>query len=217
MVDVYAAGSRFYDALSGERCVYRAGRTSGVALLDLRPGDTVLDLGCGTGLNFAPLIAAVGPTGTVIGLDRSAQMLRVAARRVSAKGWSNVRLVEADATTFDPARVTSSLPAAAGGLVDAVFSSYAMSVFKNWPRAWDRARSVLRPDGRACIVDMQLPEGRFRVFAPIARLAARVGGADLAAHPWTAIERNGQDVRSASVRGGHIRIVAGTIPGEVDR
>jgi len=42
--------------------------------------------------------------------------------------------------------------------------------------------------------------------------AARVGGADLDARPWTAIERDGVNVQSASLRGGHIRVVAGTIP-----
>jgi demethylmenaquinone methyltransferase/2-methoxy-6-polyprenyl-1,4-benzoquinol methylase len=212
MANVYRTSAHVYDALSGERCVYRAGRESGVALLNLRPGDTVLDVGCGTGLNFALLVGAVGPTGTVIGLDRSAEMLAMAHRRVDANGWTTVRVVQADATMFDPVQIIAGLPATAGGLVDAVFSSYAMSVFDNWHPAWDRMRALLRPGGRACIVDMQLPSGVHRVFAPLVRVAAAVGGADLGARPWTAIEQDGVDVRSVSVRGGHIRVVAGTIP-----
>lgn len=212
MANVYEAAARFYDALSGERLVYRAGRESGVALLGLRPGDTVLDVGCGTGLNFGLLADAVGPAGTVIGLDSSPEMLRMARRRVEANRWSTVHLVEADATTFDPAQVTNELPRAAGGLVDSVFSSYAMSVFNDWHPAWDRMRALLRPGGRACIVDMQLPTGIHRVFAPLVRLAVAVGGADLHARPWAVIEREGVDVRSASLRGGHIRVVAATIP-----
>lgn len=212
MANVYETAAHVYDALSGERCLYRAGRESGVALLTLRPGDTVLDVGCGTGLNFALLVGAVGPTGTVIGLDRSAEMLAMAHRRVDANGWKTVRVVQADATRFDPDQIATGLPATADGLVDAVFSSYAMSVFDNWHPAWDRMRALLRPGGRACIVDMQLPTGVYRVFAPLARLAAAVGGADLDARPWTVIERDGVDVRSVSVRGGHVRVVAGTIP-----
>jgi ubiquinone/menaquinone biosynthesis C-methylase UbiE len=212
MPNVYKTAAHLYDALSGERCVYRAGRETGVALLNLRPGDTVLDVGCGTGLNFALLVDAVGPTGTVIGLDRSAEMLAMAHRRVDANGWTTVRVIEADATTFDPVQIITGLPATADGLVDAVFSSYAMSVFDNWHPAWDRMRALLRPGGRAGIVDMQLPSGAHRVFAPLVRVAAAVGGADLGARPWTAIERDGVDVRSVSVRGGHIRVVAGTIP-----
>jgi len=100
----------------------------------------------------------------------------------------------------------------AGGLVDAVFSSYAMSVFDNWHPAWDRMRALLQPGGRACTVDMQLPSGVYRVFAPLVRLVAAVGGADLDARPWTVIERDGVDVRSVSVRGGHLRVVAGAFP-----
>ncbi|MCY7289194.1 MAG: methyltransferase domain-containing protein [Cryobacterium sp.] len=212
MANVYEAAARFYDALSGERAVYRAGRRSGVALLELRPGDTVLDLGCGTGLNLALLVDAVGPLGAVVGLDRSPQMLEMARRRVEANGWTSVRLVEADATTFDPSEVANRLPEATEGLIDAVFSSYAMSVFDDWHPAWDRMRVLLRPGGRACIVDMQLPVGRARVFSPLIRLAAVVGGSDLAARPWTVLERDGVQVRSESVRGGHIRVVAATIP-----
>ena len=211
MANVYGAAARFYDAFSGERVVYRAGRECGVALLGLRPGDTVLDLACGTGLNFALLVDAVGPTGAVIGLDCSREMLEMARRRVKTNGWTNVRLIEADATTFDPIVVMEEL-SAAGGRVDGVFSSYAMSVFTDWHPAWERMRALLRPGGRACIVDMQPPTKIYRVFSPLARIAAALGGADLKARPWIIIKREGVDVRSASVRGGHIRVVAATIP-----
>ena len=212
MATVYEAAARFYDAFSGEGLVYSAGRQRGIALLGLRPGDTVLDLGCGTGLNFALLVAAVGPTGTVIGLDRSANMLKVARSRVEENGWASVRLIEADATTFDPALVAADLPAAAYGHVDAVFSSYALSVIGNWPPAWKRMRALLKPGGRAGIVDMQLPVGRGRLFSPLARLFASLGGADLTTRPWTVLEREGVQVQSETVRGGHIRVVVGTIP-----
>ncbi|MDH6237101.1 methyltransferase domain-containing protein [Cryobacterium sp. CG_9.6] len=212
MANVYETGARFYDALSGERIIYRAGRERGVALLNLRPGDTVLDLGCGTGLNFDLLVRAVGPSGRVIGLDRSPQMLKVARRRLEVKGWSCVRLIEADAASFDPQQVADQLPADSGDRVDAVFSSYAMSVFDDWRPAWERMRAVLRPDGRAAIVDMQLPSGAARVFSPLVRFVTAVGGANLEARPWTVIERHAVDIQSSSLRGGHIRVVAGTIP-----
>jgi demethylmenaquinone methyltransferase/2-methoxy-6-polyprenyl-1,4-benzoquinol methylase len=208
----YGAGARFYDAFSGEGLAYGAGRRRGVALLGLRRGDTVLDLGCGTGLNLPLLVAAVGPTGRVIGLDRSVGMLAMARRRVAINKWACVRFVEADATTFDPALVAAELPAGSHGLVDAVFASYALSVIGDWPPVWQRMRALLKPDGRAGIVDMQLPVGRARIFSPLARVAASLGGADLSARPWTALEREGVQVRSESVRGGHIRVVAATIP-----
>src|SRR5664279_5581579 len=68
-----------------------------VAQLPARPGDTVLDVGCGTGLCLPLLQDKVGATGRIVGIDASEQMLQVAADRVAAHGWSNVRLVAAPA------------------------------------------------------------------------------------------------------------------------
>jgi ubiquinone/menaquinone biosynthesis C-methylase UbiE len=64
-----------------------------VALLPARPGDTVLDVGCGTGLCIPLLRDKVGPTGTIVGIDASEQMLRVAGDLVTARRWLNVRLL----------------------------------------------------------------------------------------------------------------------------
>ena len=68
-----------------------------VEQLPVRAGDTVLDVGCGTGLCLPMLQDKVGPTGTIVGIDASEQMLQVAADRVTAHGWDNVRLVAAPA------------------------------------------------------------------------------------------------------------------------
>jgi ubiquinone/menaquinone biosynthesis C-methylase UbiE len=59
------------------------------------PGDTVLDVGCGTGLCHPLLQEKIGPTGTIIGIDASAQMLKVAVDRVTENGWNNVQLITA--------------------------------------------------------------------------------------------------------------------------
>lgn len=195
--------ARFYDVFSSD-WIYRAGRVAGVRMLGLRAGDVVLDLGCGTGLNFPLLVDAVGPDGRVIGLDRSSAMLEMARRRVARFGWANVSLVHADATEFGWHDL--GVPE-----VDAMFSTYAMSVFGDPHAAWVKARAVLRPGGRACIVDMQVPTGVASVLAPLFRLVFAVGGADLEAHPWRFIEAEGREVRGRSLRGGHIRVVAGTV------
>jgi demethylmenaquinone methyltransferase/2-methoxy-6-polyprenyl-1,4-benzoquinol methylase len=67
-------------------------RAKAVALLHLRPGDTVLDVGCGTGLCFTDIQERIGPSGRLIGIEPSVDMLGRAAERVARAGWDNVDL-----------------------------------------------------------------------------------------------------------------------------
>ncbi len=132
----YTIGARGYDLLSMEP-IYRPGRQAGIELLRLQPGDRVLDIGCGTGLNFALLDAAVGPTGTVIGIDLSAQMLAVAHARIRAHGWTNVCLVQANAATCDLAGLLGS------GLVHASVPTIAPTRPTATEIAWQALAGVL--------------------------------------------------------------------------
>jgi demethylmenaquinone methyltransferase/2-methoxy-6-polyprenyl-1,4-benzoquinol methylase len=75
----------------GLRGVQRAA----VEALSPAPGQTILDIACGTGLNFEAIVEAVGPRGVVVGVDLSPEMLAVANERVREHGWTNVELVEA--------------------------------------------------------------------------------------------------------------------------
>jgi demethylmenaquinone methyltransferase/2-methoxy-6-polyprenyl-1,4-benzoquinol methylase len=69
-------------------------RDRAVKTLAPAAGSVVLDVGCGTGLNFAGLQEAIGPRGRLIGIDRSSQMLAGARERVQRHGWDNVTLLE---------------------------------------------------------------------------------------------------------------------------
>jgi demethylmenaquinone methyltransferase/2-methoxy-6-polyprenyl-1,4-benzoquinol methylase len=53
----------------------------------------VLDVGCGTGLSFEPLLSAVGPDGHIIGIEQSPPMIDKARQRVERRGWRNVTLL----------------------------------------------------------------------------------------------------------------------------
>lgn len=124
------------------------------AVADLGPpvGGTVLDAACGTGRALPALRAAVGPAGTVVGVDLTAEMLAEAARR----GRNSVAaLLLADAMT---------LPLATGSL-DAVFAAGLL------PHLADPV-SGLRELARVC-----RPGGRLAVFHPVGRatLARRHG------------------------------------------
>ena len=96
-------------------------RRRGIEALRVRPGDTVVEIGCGTGVNFAHLEQAVGPSGTIIGVDLSRDMLDQARSRVERKGWRNVTLVESDAGRY-----------AFPDHVHALFSTYALTLVPSY-------------------------------------------------------------------------------------
>lgn len=75
-------------------------RREAVKRLHVKHGDLVVDIGCGTGLNFPWLQEAVGPQGKIIGVDLTDAMLEQARRRVAKAGWKNVELVQADAASY---------------------------------------------------------------------------------------------------------------------
>jgi ubiquinone/menaquinone biosynthesis C-methylase UbiE len=90
--EAYRSEARHYDQRTD---AFRPWRELLVERLPIRSGDTVLDVGCGTGLCMQLLQRKVGPTGSIVGIDASAQMLRVAADRVADHRWKNVQLITA--------------------------------------------------------------------------------------------------------------------------
>jgi len=76
-----------------------ATRLRAVAALELRPGDVVLDAGCGSGFSFAAILEAIGPRGQLLAFDHSPELLAIARSRVAQSGWRNVELRESTAET----------------------------------------------------------------------------------------------------------------------
>lgn len=210
--DKYNIYAPVYDVLSGEFAVYRAGRIMGIDALDPRPGDQILDIGCGTGLNFPLLQDSIGPAGTIIGIDRSPGMLRQARHRATHHGWDNVILVQADMTSLDASAVMEQVSSHGGTPTsDGIIATYSLSLMPAWRTAWANIQNLLGAAARVSIVDMQEPYGNARWLAPLARLACRIGGADILAHPFQAVEEDCVGVLSRSARGGHLQIRAGTL------
>jgi len=83
------------DTYERRTAAYDEWRRRLIALLPVRPGNVVLDVGCGTGLCFPRLQAKIGPTGQIIGIDESPDMLDIARRHIADQGWENVTLVTA--------------------------------------------------------------------------------------------------------------------------
>lgn len=133
---LYRQWAPWYDAaLWGYRLIgVQLGRyrRRAVEALRLEPGDTALDLGCGTGLNFPLLQEAVGPEGHVIGVDLTPEMLEKARERVRSAGWTNVDFVQADMADYRFPRE-----------IDGVLSTLAITITPAYDAVIRRAAAAL--------------------------------------------------------------------------
>jgi acyl dehydratase/ubiquinone/menaquinone biosynthesis C-methylase UbiE len=111
-------------------------RHRAVSHLRLQPGEVVLDVGCGTGLSFEPIQAAIGPSGRLVGIEPCPEMLAAARARVEAAGWANVTLLEASAEE-----------ATVPGPADAVLFAFTHDVMRS-PKALANVLGQVRPGGR---------------------------------------------------------------------
>lgn len=117
----------------------------GISRLGPRPGERILDLGCGQATSTETLAEAVSPNGTAVGLDVSPDLMALARARLSNR--PGVELIEADAQTF-------AFPPAS---YDALFSRFGSMFFDDPPAAFDNIARALRPGARAVFVAWQEP------------------------------------------------------------
>lgn len=138
--------SRWYDLIAGS--TEKKYRDWGLEKLSARPGETILEIGFGTGHCLVALAKSVGPTGRVIGLDISDGMLAIARERLQKEGlndWADLHLGDATNLGFIDA---SSL--------NGIFMSFTLELFDNpeIPRVLQECHRVLKPGGRLAVVSM---------------------------------------------------------------
>lgn len=94
MLALYRARAAHYD---DELTPFEPLRVAAIDRLQLQPGQTVLDAGCGTGLSFAPLLQRLGPEGRIVGIEQCPDMLARARERLTPAQRQQVKLVPASA------------------------------------------------------------------------------------------------------------------------
>lgn len=127
-------------------------RLAAIDALGLRPREIVLDVACGTGFCFAPVLERIGPGGFLLAFDHSPDLLEVARSRIAAGGWHNVLLIESSAETVDfgaeIGRRSLARPAAA-------LFSYVHDVMQS-EAALENLLRQLAPDARIAITGTRL-------------------------------------------------------------
>jgi ubiquinone/menaquinone biosynthesis C-methylase UbiE len=146
----YERLSKFYDYTLW--LLGRKGVKTALERLSVAEGETVLEIGFGTGHSLKSIAELVGPAGKVYGIDISPAMIAKTKKRLEKGGQANrVELCCGDATwlPFDDSAF------------DAVFMSFALEVFDtpDIPRVLVQTKRVLKPDGRLGIIDMSKEDG----------------------------------------------------------
>ncbi len=205
VIDIYRQRAKSYDTsgISG----LKPWRKEAVRTLNLNHGDLVVDVGCGTGLNFALLQEAVGPEGKIIGVDLTDAMLDQARQRVSEHGWTNVELVQSDAAQYTfPERV------------DGIISVFALSFIPDSAQVIQNGSKALSPGQKWVVLDMAWPDGwplwlRHGLFF---LSSWGITGAVIQRRPWKTVwqtmEQHLIDVQRKSFWMGFFYLASGTRP-----
>ena len=183
LLQTYRKKAKHYDVTSRLYPVpgypQRAQRLRAVEALELSPGDSVVEIACGTGLNFSLIEQVIGPGGRIVGVDLTDAMLAQAQQRIELNGWSNVSLVQADAAEFNFPRE-----------VDAILSTYALTQVPEGGAVIARGASALSRSGRLVVLDLKVPDNAPRWLAQVGRTLVRpFGSMDewIERRPWETI------------------------------
>jgi SAM-dependent methyltransferase len=123
-------------------------RRRAIERLELKSGNRVLEVGCGTGRNLSLLREAVGPEGHVYGIDLSDGMLAAAQKLCAQRKWDNVTLISGDAAQY-----------LVPELVDGVLFSLSYNTMPHHREVLKHSWNQLRAEKYLVIMDAKLPPG----------------------------------------------------------
>jgi demethylmenaquinone methyltransferase/2-methoxy-6-polyprenyl-1,4-benzoquinol methylase len=201
----YDSAAKYYDfalRLYGLIGIRKAYRSRAVQTLGLQRGNCVVELGCGTGINFPLIVEQIGPEGRLIGVDLSPRMLACAQERVERAGWKNVELVQSDIVEYN-------FPEGVNGVLSIGVFGY----LADCDRVIEAVSHALVPGGRLVIMDGKRP-GRLPlwVFKLIVWLSRSFGVTSdyFDKRTWESVERFFRETAFEQMYGGMIYISSGT-------
>jgi SAM-dependent methyltransferase len=192
----YRRRAALYDA---ELAPFEPIRGEAIAGLDLRRGDSVLDVGCGTGLSFQMLHDRIGKGGRIVGIEQSPEMMAKAQARVRENDWQNVDLICAPAAT-------AKVPV----LADAALFHFTHDVLRE-SAAIGNVLAHLKRGARVVASGLQWappwawPTNAFVLLAAMYSVTSMEG----MGHPWDKLARRLTDVEVRSILMGGIYIARG--------
>lgn len=205
---VYRSLAHYYDVAAQVLCGvlgYNQRRRDAVEALALEPGDTVVEIGCGTGANFPLLEERIGSKGKIIGVDLTRAMLHEAEKRVKAAGWTNVTLVNCPAADYR-------FPEDG---VDGVLSTFALTLEPDFDAVIAAISRALKLGRRFAIADLKLASGWPLIFLPLLLLLARTFAVSLKLadrHPWESMARHMDDLKMTEHLGGYLYVASAARP-----
>ncbi len=204
--DMYQSGAKHYDfttilfRLIGLRM--KAYRLLAIKKLSLQHGNSVIELGCGTGLNFPFLMEQIGLEGRLIGVDLTPGMLDIARVRVERSGWKNVELIQSDVASYD-------FPDGVNGVLATGLFGY----ISEYDRVIKAASQSLVPGGHLSILDGKQPENLPSwLFKIVLKLGGPFGYTSeyFNVRPWESVERYFKETSFETRYGRMIYILSGT-------
>ncbi|MFB5635969.1 MAG: class I SAM-dependent methyltransferase [Nitrosopumilus sp.] len=170
--------------------------------LELSKGDTVVELGCGTGLNFSLILDKIGDEGKLIGVDITDKMLDQAKKRANGRGWKNVELVESDFAKYQfPQKL------------DGIFATGALQYSTQYDKIIKQGHDALKPNKKFAIMDFKMSQGPAKIFAPLIVFFTKPFGANeeyLKRTAWKSIEKYFAKTSYREGWGGFLYLSVGT-------
>src|SRR3954452_17868292 len=194
---------RYADTYNQATAMFDWLRRRAVERLELRPGSTVIDIGCGSGRCFRYLQAAIGPTGRLIAVDECASMLEQSETAADRHGWRNVTPVCERAEDL-------SLP----DLADAVLFCAVHDVMRS-PDAIKNVLAQVRPGGRVVATGGKWPSiWLWPLHLTVAAIhTPYVTTLEDFDRPWRLLGEHCPDLRVEDVALGTGYLATGSLPG----